>query len=45
MVSAISVYGNASRGKENIRKNKETRNSINRKRITVSLKYVSTIRE
>jgi hypothetical protein len=38
----ITRYGHASRGKENTRINKEIRNSISRKCITVSLKYSPT---
>jgi len=36
----ITRYGHASRGRENTRINSEIRNSLSRKRITVSLKYV-----
>jgi GNAT superfamily N-acetyltransferase len=35
----ITRYGHASKGKENTRINSEIRNSLSRKRITVSLKY------
>jgi GNAT superfamily N-acetyltransferase len=36
----ITRFGHASRGKENTRINYEIRNSLSRKRITLSLKYV-----
>jgi hypothetical protein len=36
----ITRYGHASRGKGNTRINNEIRNSLSRKRITVSMQYV-----
>ena len=41
----ITRYGHASRGREDTRINKEIRSSLSRKRITVSLKYVPTLKE
>jgi GNAT superfamily N-acetyltransferase len=41
----ITRYGHASKGKENTRINNEIRSSLSRKRITVSLKYDSTLNE
>jgi GNAT superfamily N-acetyltransferase len=41
----IARFGHASRGKGNTRINNEIKTSLSRKRITVSLKYVSTLNE
>ena len=41
----ITRYGHASRGKENTRINNEIRNSLSRKRITVSMQYLPTARK
>jgi hypothetical protein len=38
----IIRFGHASKGKDNTTLNNELRNSLSRKRITVSLQYVST---
>ena len=38
----ISRYGHASRGKGNTRINNEIRDSLSRKRITVSMQYISS---
>jgi GNAT superfamily N-acetyltransferase len=36
----ITRYGHASKGRDNTRINKEIRNSLSRKRVTVSLQYI-----
>jgi GNAT superfamily N-acetyltransferase len=41
----LTRYGHASKAKENTRINNEIKTSLSRKRITVSLKYVSTLNE
>jgi hypothetical protein len=41
----ITRFGHASRGRGDTRINNEIRSSLSRKRITVSLKYDSTIGE
>jgi GNAT superfamily N-acetyltransferase len=38
----ITRYGHASRGRENTQINKEIKNSLSRKRITVSLQYIQS---
>jgi len=41
----ITRFGHASKGRGDTRINKEIRSSLSRKRITVSLKYVPTLKE
>jgi GNAT superfamily N-acetyltransferase len=41
----ISRYGHASKARENTRINSEIKSSLSRKRITVSLKYVPTLKK